>query len=169
MADLGLYENFLEHARVTECILNRRHSAFLREMEVAFQIPEPEFVGLFRLSKSVCRDLIQELEPYLPTRRGGMSITCKVGAYLHTKIELQSETYLLNCSLFLFKVLSALSFYASGSYQRSVGASAHHKMHQVSVSNCVRAVTTALNNNHFRYKYIHFPQTLEERNMIKNR
>ncbi|XP_028171560.1 putative nuclease HARBI1 [Ostrinia furnacalis] len=142
MADLGLYENFLEHARVTEAILHRRRSMALRNMEIAFEIPEPEFVGLFRLNKSVCLDLIQELEPYLPSRRGGMSTVSKV--------------------------LSALSFYASGSYQRFIGASAHHRMHQVSVSNCVRAVTQAINNNHFRRKYINFPQTREERNIIKN-
>ncbi|KAL0851864.1 hypothetical protein ABMA28_000160 [Loxostege sticticalis] len=142
MADLGLLENFLEHARVMEGILYRRRSVALRNMELAFEMPDPEFIGLYRLNKSVCRDLIQELEPYLPTTRGGISTTCKV--------------------------LSALSFYASGSYQRFIGASAHNKMHQVSVSNSMRAVTLALNNEHFRRKYIHFPQTREERNTIKH-
>ncbi|RVE51571.1 hypothetical protein evm_003703 [Chilo suppressalis] len=41
-------------------------------------------------------------------------------------------------------------------------------MHQASISNCVRTVTQALNNEYFRRKYIHFPQTREERNIIKN-
>ncbi|XP_041971331.1 putative nuclease HARBI1 [Aricia agestis] len=142
MADLGLYENFLEHARITESLLYRRQSTIFREMDIAFEIPEPEFVGLFRLNKSLCRDLIQELEPHMPGARSGISTSSKV--------------------------LSTLSFYASGSYQRTIGASAHHKMHQVSVSNCVRAVTQALNNEHFRRKYIHFPHSREERNIIKN-
>ncbi|KAL0830132.1 hypothetical protein ABMA28_003589 [Loxostege sticticalis] len=130
MADLGL-ENFLEHARVMEGILYHRRNVALRNMELAFEMPDPEFIGLYRLNKSVCRDLIHEL-PYLPTTRGGISTTCKV--------------------------LSALSFYASGSNQRFIGASAHNKMHQVSVSNSMRAVTLALNNEYFRRKYTVFYQ-----------
>jgi hypothetical protein len=78
MADLGLYENFLEHARVTENLIYRRRSASLRKMELAFEIPDAEFVGLFRLNKGLCRDLIQELEPYLPARRDGISCITKV-------------------------------------------------------------------------------------------
>lgn len=71
MADLGLYENFLEHARVTERILYRRQSLALRKMELAFEMPDSDFMGLYRLNKNVCSDLINELEPYLPTRRQG--------------------------------------------------------------------------------------------------
>lgn len=78
MADIGLYENFIEHARVTQNLLNRRRSIELRNMELAFEMPDPEFIGLFRLNKSVCRDLIQELQPYLPSRRGGISVISKV-------------------------------------------------------------------------------------------
>lgn len=78
MADLALYENFLEHARVTESILNRRRSVGFRKMELGFEIPDAEFVGLFRLNKGLCRDLIHELEPYLPSRRGGISAVSKV-------------------------------------------------------------------------------------------
>lgn len=78
MSDLGLYENFLEHARVAESLLYRRRSATLRNMELAFEMPDSEFIGLYRLSKSVCLELIGEVEPYLPSRRGGISVTAKV-------------------------------------------------------------------------------------------
>lgn len=78
MADLGLYANFIAHAHAMESILYRRRSLALRNMELAFEMPDYEFVGLFRLNKSVCRDLIQELEPYLPTKRGGISTISKV-------------------------------------------------------------------------------------------
>lgn len=78
MADLGLYEIFLEHARITESLLYRRRSLALRNMELAFEMPDNEFIGLYRLSKSVCRDLINEMEPYLLSRRGGINIISKV-------------------------------------------------------------------------------------------
>lgn len=106
MADLGLLENFLEHARVMEGILYRRRSVALRNMELAFEMPDPEFIGLYRLNKSVCRDLIQELEPYLPTTRGGISTTCKVSniiyifftqKYFYLK---EALTYTFYCFLF---------------------------------------------------------------------
>lgn len=86
MTDLGLYENFLEHARVTEQLLYRRRNATFRKMELSFEMPDSEFIRMYRLNKSVCRELIQELEPYLPARRGGISITSKVSERLLTTV-----------------------------------------------------------------------------------
>ncbi|XP_049885031.1 putative nuclease HARBI1 [Pectinophora gossypiella] len=141
MADLGLYRMYLEHARVEERIRYQQQCRFMREQELAFEMPDSEFVKHFRLNKNVCFELTSEIEPYLAGSRGGISP--------------------------ISKVLSTLSFYASGSYQRCIGASAHVSMHQASVSNCIREVTLALNHDHFRQKYIRFPRTRGDRRVIK--
>lgn len=70
MADLGLYENFLEHARLEEALMYRRRNAELRNMELAFEMPDSEFVGLYRLNKSLVLNLIDEIKPYLPGKEG---------------------------------------------------------------------------------------------------
>nr|XP_013189671.1 unnamed protein product [Amyelois transitella] len=68
-----------------------------------------------------------------------------------------------------YKILVALSFYATGSYQRLVGCSLDTLMSQQSVSRALRDVTAALNHPTILHKYIKFPQTVPERNVIKRR
>lgn len=77
MADLGLYENFLEHARLEEALMYRRRNGELRNLELAFEMPDSEFIGLYRLNKCLALNLIRELEPYLPSK-GGLSTLSKV-------------------------------------------------------------------------------------------
>ncbi|KAL4721611.1 hypothetical protein ACJJTC_011664 [Scirpophaga incertulas] len=81
--------------------------------------------------------------------------------------ELKSENFIVVIYYFT-KVLASSSFYAYGSYQRIVGVSSYNKMHQVSVLNCMRVVTKALNEEHFRKKYIRFPHIREERNIVQH-
>ncbi|KAJ8910404.1 hypothetical protein NQ315_011368 [Exocentrus adspersus] len=66
------------------------------------------------------------------------------------------------------KVLTALSFFATGSYQKSVGISYLHGLCQTSVSRVVKEVTTALNNENILRRYIRFPQTVHERRTVVN-
>ncbi|CAG5014755.1 unnamed protein product [Parnassius apollo] len=66
------------------------------------------------------------------------------------------------------KVLTALSFYATVSYQKPVGMSYLHGLCQASVSNAVKEVTMALNKYNILKKYIHFPGTRPERQAIIN-
>lgn len=40
----------------------------LRDISDPFLIPEKEFIGLYRLSKLLVQNLIEELEPHLPPR-----------------------------------------------------------------------------------------------------
>lgn len=68
MADLGLYEIFLEHARLEEALTYRRRYAELRNMEMAFEMPDPDFIGLYRLDKHLAQNLILELEPYISSK-----------------------------------------------------------------------------------------------------
>ncbi|CAG4952586.1 unnamed protein product [Parnassius apollo] len=65
-------------------------------------------------------------------------------------------------------VLTTLSPYATGSYQKPVGMSYLHGLCQASVSNAVKEVTMALNKYNMLKKYIHFPGTLQERQAIIN-
>ncbi|GBP59069.1 Putative nuclease HARBI1 [Eumeta japonica] len=63
-------------------------------------------------------------------------------------------------------VLTALAFYASGSNQKPVGMNYLHALSQSSVSNSIKEVTQALNHPTILNKYIKFPQTCQERNVI---
>lgn len=70
--------------------------------------------------------------------------------------------------LLFFQVLTALSFYATGSYQKPVGMSYLHGLSQPSVSNVIRQVTDALNHPRILRKYFRFPQNQSERTSIIN-
>ena len=63
----------------------------------------------------------------------------------------------------------ALSFFATGSYQRLVGGSYGTLMSQQSVSRAIREVTEALNQEEILKKWIKFPQNRAERDSIKRR
>jgi hypothetical protein len=64
MADLGLYENLLEHARLEESLLYRRRNAELRNLELSFEMADSEFIGLYRFNKGLALNLIKQLEPH---------------------------------------------------------------------------------------------------------
>ncbi|CAB3253803.1 unnamed protein product [Arctia plantaginis] len=64
-----------------------------------------------------------------------------------------------------YKILAALSFFATGSYQRLVGT----LMSQQSVSRAIKEVTAALNHHYVQKQWIRFPQTRQERDAIKTR
>ncbi|XP_041972599.1 putative nuclease HARBI1 [Aricia agestis] len=65
------------------------------------------------------------------------------------------------------KVLCALSFYATGSYQRIVGMAKY--LGQTTVSKYVRQVTDALVTPSILNTFIQFPATRELRNIVKNK
>lgn len=62
---------------------------------------------------------------------------------------------------YLFQVLCALSFYATGSYQRAVGMGKH--VGQTTISKYVTEVTNALTCPDLVNSHIHFPTTTQER------
>lgn len=70
----------------------------MRSRQDGFALDETDFVQLFRLSKHAARDLCEDLRPYLaPVSRRADCLTVET------------------------KVLCALHFYATGSYQMPVG------------------------------------------------
>nr|XP_023027765.1 putative nuclease HARBI1 [Leptinotarsa decemlineata] len=64
------------------------------------------------------------------------------------------------------RILVALSFYDTGSYQRLIGESHNISISQQSVSNCIRDISSLI-TEHLADRYVKFPTTNEERNVIK--
>ncbi|XP_045541785.1 putative nuclease HARBI1 isoform X4 [Papilio machaon] len=102
------------------------------------KIPEWQFRAHYRLNKEEFHSLCDELR-HNTSLKGSKT----------TSLEL--------------KVLTALSFYAMGSYQKGVANEVH--MNQKSVSRCIREVTKALNE--ITNKWIQFSQTSTQRTKIK--
>lgn len=67
----------------------------------------------------------------------------------------------------MLQVLCALSFYATGSYQRIVGMAKH--LGQTTVSKCVKEVTDALVTPAILNTFIRFPSTRADRDLIKSK
>ncbi|XP_045449442.1 uncharacterized protein LOC123658007 [Melitaea cinxia] len=106
-------------------------------------IPEDEFLARFRLGKETIRGLIAELSPFIPSpqRKDGVSVATKV--------------------------IIALSFYASGSYQTWIGLGSLLNVSQVTVSRAIKQVTDALNS--IFPKYVKMPDKKRERNEVKSK
>lgn len=68
----------------------------------------------------------------------------------------------------VIKVLAALSFYATGKYQKSIGGRSDPSITQYFVATAVMQVTEAMNDPSIIKKYIHFPHLRNEREVIKN-
>lgn len=69
----------------------------------------------------------------------------------------------------MLQVLTGLSFYGTGSYQRPTGDIAAHSIAQPTVSVVLSELNKCLNMPHMRAKYIKFPQNAQERraNVLK--
>ncbi|CAG9135385.1 unnamed protein product [Plutella xylostella] len=105
-------------------------------------LSENEFQRRYRLSTNTFRFLCEELKEITPLRAS-------------TRMTLEH------------KVLCALNFYATGSYQRSVGMGKY--LGQSTVSKIVTEVTNALTCPGMLNRHIHFPKTAHERNLIKQK
>lgn len=87
---------------------------------------------LFRLTKTLVRNLVNDLMPFLPIQNRKSSLSPEV------------------------RVLVALRFYAQGSYQMSVAQDLTLAVCQKSVINCVHIVTEAIVTN-LAHQWIQFP------------
>lgn len=108
----------------------------LRDTENPFtKITDEHFVELYRYPKALCVELINELKPFL---KG----SCKLHA-------IPSHV----------KVLCALRFFATGSFQRALGQDQFSSLSQTSVSRSVTEVARALNR--IAHRYVKFPKREE--------
>ncbi|XP_060809565.1 putative nuclease HARBI1 [Amyelois transitella] len=143
MARLAAQLNLLDEAERVDARQRRRRTQIARYCAAAIEIGDEEFVANYRITKEIFLELVEVLSPYLkaPSRRSDIPIK--------------------------FKILVALSFYATGSYQRIVGRNYGTAMSQQSVSRCIKEVTNAFNQIIILQKYIKFPTNVNERNAIK--
>jgi len=113
----------------------------IRETYDPFKLPDARFIELFRLSKPLAQELIDMLKPHLhrPSTVKGIQ---------------QDQ-----------KVLVALRFYATGSYQRGLGEEYNFGISQSAVHFIIREVTNAMNN--IVDNFVQFPLTRNARNTIK--
>ncbi|XP_072144204.1 putative nuclease HARBI1 [Dermacentor andersoni] len=113
-----------------------------REPEDAFDMPDDQFRRHFRLKKETVRWLCDEVAEEL----GGVRTSA-------LSVERQ--------------VLCALRFFATGSFQASVGSEETVGVTQPAVSKCVRRVAEAIVHAGARNKWVHFPRTSEEKAAVK--
>lgn len=126
--------------------IEKKERKIVRRVERSpLDLSETQFIAHYRVSKKIFKDLCSELTPLLPKK------------FRRTKVSIES------------KVLAALSFYATGSYQKPVGMTFLQEISQPSISKAVRDVTLALNDINILRKYIHFPRTQQERKLIVDR
>lgn len=128
-----------EREAIRNANIQRRH---LRDLNNPFSIPNRRFVELFRLNKDMARNLVASLTPHLRQARRTSAI--------HP----------------ILKIFSALRFYATGEYQRSIGTSRLHAMSQQAISRCIKEVSIAI-YEHLPNEWIKFPRTAREKGLIK--
>ncbi|XP_053616898.1 putative nuclease HARBI1 [Plodia interpunctella] len=116
--------------------------SYLRRNFKPLDLHEREFIKRYRLSKAAFHYICIEL---------------KNKTSLRSSIRVDLE----------HKVLCALSFYATGSYQRIVGMGKY--LGQTTVSKYITEVTNALNNRNILSKFIKFPTNRAERDIIRQK
>lgn len=124
--------------------LQKHINKTLRDDSDPFQMPEENFRQSFRLSRDAAFDLFLEIEAHMEVSRRNTKIPPVI------------------------KFISALHFFAHGSYQKSVGKDSCCPLSQPSVSKCLKEVVSIM-NDHLGHQYINFPNTLREIAAAKNR
>ncbi|XP_067633742.1 putative nuclease HARBI1 [Eurosta solidaginis] len=120
---------------------NRDRSRYLKSLRDAsnpFALSENVFVQHFRLTRSLCRRLIDDLEPH-DDQQTSLPIT--------------------------IRILSVLNFFANGSYQTCVGNNYTMPMSQASFSRSLKSVANLIVR--VKGSEIEFPRTVEEENIVK--
>ncbi|XP_048512552.1 putative nuclease HARBI1 isoform X1 [Athalia rosae] len=127
-------------------ILEERPRRIYNRQRDPFELNDDQFIRLFRLNKDLATNIINLFDELHdnPHRRSSA---------------LTSET----------KVLTALRFYASGSYQMDVGYNYQLACSQPSVSRCLRDVNSLLNNPVMFNEWVHFPRSIPELESLRNR
>ncbi|XP_045501442.1 uncharacterized protein LOC123698737 [Colias croceus] len=113
-----------------------------RQIEAIEDMPELLFIQNFRLNKKTFAKLCNDLRRHAGLK-GSPEIPVKI------------------------KVLCAISFLATGSYQKIVGVDEY--LTQRTTSRCIREVVNALNHSWMVSRWIMIPQTPNERSLIKEK
>ncbi|XP_026826928.1 putative nuclease HARBI1 [Ooceraea biroi] len=110
----------------------------------AVQLPDKEFVRLYRVNKRIAENVIYIVSEYINIneRRSALDATTQV--------------------------VTAIRFMASGSYQTDIGLNFNSVISQSSVSRCIANVTTALNQPEILNRWVKCPSTLKEVKRIRD-
>nr|CAI5829502.1 unnamed protein product [Callosobruchus analis]CAI5831382.1 unnamed protein product [Callosobruchus analis] len=110
-----------------------------------YELSDNAFIKLYRLTKPMTENLIDILTPHIPapTTISGLSVARKV--------------------------LLALRFFASGSYQNDIGKNLNHAVSQSVVSKVITEVSDSLNLTDIMNQYIHMPRSIEECQAMRRR
>lgn len=121
--------------------LERRH---MRDTSDPFSLVDSHFIDLFRLNKDMVRYVLNGILPDLNQTNNVVAIPP------------------------VLKVFGTLNFYATGSYQRTIGQSFNISMSQQSLSKAIQEVTLSIINR-FAEEWIRFPRSMQSKNQIKAR
>ncbi|KAG5893749.1 hypothetical protein JTB14_001194 [Gonioctena quinquepunctata] len=121
-----------------------RHNRFenLSPFEI---LNEDQFLQTFRLTKELCRFVIDTLTPFMRPQRRATDLSIRI------------------------RVLVALRFFASGSYQMDIGRGIFVAVSQPSVSRCIEEASIAFNQPAIFNRWVHFPRNFEELNILRMR
>lgn len=139
---LPIFHNILLEANAENnrrLVLYRRQ---LRDHSNPFAMPERRFIELFRLTIRLVHFLVDLLTPHLAVN------------VRRTKVPKE------------IRILVTLRFYATGGYQRSIGEDFNFGLSQTCAHRCIHEITQAI-CDHLADIYIKFPQTPEERNLVR--
>ncbi|KAF9797329.1 hypothetical protein SFRURICE_006311 [Spodoptera frugiperda] len=128
--------------RKTTCYSEIRRRAILKKSVNPMDITDTEFKNRYRLTKNAFKFLCEQLKA-----KSNLKASSRVS--------------------FELKVLRALSFYATGSYQRLVGVAKY--LGQTAESKCVKEVTEALISPRILITFIKFLKSRLERDAVKNK
>lgn len=116
----------------------------LRDYQNAFELPEDQFIKIFRLSKNLIRNIIDNIQPYAQQRRRRSSIP------LH------------------LRVLATMHFLGHGSFQKAVGLSGWTCMSQTLISRSISEVCKLI-TEHLLQLWVNFPINFDQENENKLR
>ncbi|XP_066582771.1 putative nuclease HARBI1 [Prorops nasuta] len=116
----------------------------MRQISDPFSLRDEQFKSLFRLTKDMVHYLMDELIPHLHVGYHAASITPEL------------------------RIFFALYFFATGSYQRTIGQSFNISMSQQSVSNAIKEVSELI-SKYLTEEWIIFPTEATELNKKKSR
>ncbi|CAG4993605.1 unnamed protein product [Colias eurytheme] len=144
MARYFILSAIIREANAVDIIESRRQSTSIREMQIINR--NKNFVECYRLSEELVSQVMEDIKVLVkkPQRRR-RGLTARV------------------------KLLCALSFFATGSYQRICGKHINSFVSQPSASRSIHEVIEALSHPSIVKKYIRFPQNSEERLRLKTR
>ncbi|XP_047507202.1 putative nuclease HARBI1 [Pieris napi] len=122
-----------------------RRQELRRQTDPFLDLDDSEFIKRYRLSKELAQALCDEIRPLLRQPKKSTDLSAEQ------------------------KVLTTLSFYGTGSYQRPIGDISAHSLAQQTVSKVINEVTACIDSPQLRMKYIRFPQNFAERNTIRTK